>query len=349
MARKDKKDPSARKFSQMIYKGSQSLMRMWPYEKTEVLGDKGPLIDRPFDLGAGNTLTLFIDMKRIKEDAGRDKPCLPPNTTNIPAFTLCELTLAPKSNQAEEKGSCVKIAMVRFTSYSLYSLWSTLSVLPHSLQEARTQQLEHAACFSNIHKDLETRDVPFWLHVDKCAQLDESGVEPQLVNWSEGADPIVLPAALLLKYTNTTRLDWAVALLNVAIVCNALHVLVFSSDFWTRDGSIYKGLPLIDTEHLLECAEPGRNVETRYTTVVDGEEFTVFINVESEMHIVQSGPELTTPDFVLAGLETELAQGHPISFSLVNSGRTVSSVWKGFVNASRGDGLKRKRLSSMLE
>lgn len=345
----NKKDPSARKYSQLVFQGTESLIRMFPYEKAEVVGDKGPLVEsRPFDMRAGNTVTLFVDAKRIKEDVVRDKPCLPPNTTVVPRFSLCDITLAPKNAESADKGSCIKITMVRVVSYTLHSLWPVVTALPRSLQDARKQQLEHAEAFAVIQKDLETRDVPFVLRVSPHAQIDDLGVEARLVNWG-GEEPIVIPADVLLRYTNSTRQDWAIALLNVAISCDAVHMLVFSSDFWTREGSIYKGLPLIDTEHLLQCVEPGESVDTRYSTAVDQQEFRVHLTVDRELTTVQSGPEPPAPDLVLACKETALAQAYPISFALVNDDTTVSNVWRGFVNAARGDGLKRKRFSSMAD
>lgn len=348
MATKDKKDPNARKYSQLVYKGSECVLRMYPFEKTAVLGDKGPLIERPFTIECGNTVTLFLDVKKLKEDSTRDKPCLPHNTVSVPQFTLCEITLAPKSHEAEEKGSCIKVTMVRIAPYSLYSLWNVFPQLPITLQDARVAQMEHVAIFPNIHKDIETRDVPFIIQLSSQAQIDETGAEPMLLNWG-GSEPIVLSRQTLLRYTNTTRLDWAIALLNVAIACESVKVIVFSNDFWTKDGSVYKGIPMIDTEHLLEPVEPGASVETRYSTVVDDEKYRINIVVEKDIVTVQEGPEPSAPDFVLAGLKTELAQAYPITFNLVNDKGMIPAIWKGYVNARREDGLKRKRFSSMMD
>ena len=344
---KDKKAmTNARKYSTMVFRDNQCSMVMYPYEKAEVLGDKGPLIDRPFELENGNTVTFFLDSKRLREDATRENPSLPRNTTLVPMFTLCELTIAPKSSQAEEKGSSFRIVMVRQASCSCYSVWSDIQHLPTTLQDARMRQLEHAGAFPNIHKDLETRDVPFRLHVSSSAQIEDTGVNgPCLVNWGSGP-PIQFPVAQLLQYTNSTRLDWSIALLNVAIACESLHVLVFSNDFWSKDGSIYKGLPLVDTEHLLELIEPGDTKETRYTTVVDSKQYRVVISLDRDAQIVQSGSQPPpTPDLVLVCMETELAQAFAISVNLVSEKDTIPGVWKGYVNAG---GERRKRFASMV-
>jgi len=85
--------------------------------------------------------------------------------------------------------------------------------------------------------------------VSRGAILDDSGETIKLVNIGDPAIPYVeIPGDVLLTYTNCTRQDWALSLLEMSIAAGALSVLVFTSDYW-KGGA--RGIPLIDTEVIL--------------------------------------------------------------------------------------------------
>ena len=343
MAKKDKRDPNARKYSEVVY-GDKMVLRMWPYEKVSVLGDKGQRVERPFEIQCGNVLTLFVD----NNDRLKKASPFPPNLAIIPMFSVCEITLAPKSTEAEARGSSVKITSVRPVSYTMHSLFSVLPQFALNLSEARVRQNDCAVAFPNIQRDLDTKDVAFAVRVKPSTVVTIYGSDLKLSAWG-GDLPIILPGAVAQKYTNLTSLQWTQGLLNCAIVCDSLWVLVFSHEFWSKDGSIFKGIPLIDTEHMLAGAEPGSTVETRYTATMDDVTYKVAITVGGTPHHVETGQPLMAQDFVLAGLETSLSQAYDLTVDFVGEDASIPSVWRGYINASRDDTIQHnKRFYSMM-
>lgn len=347
---KTQKDPNTAKYSQMVWKDSQCIMKMWPFQKSSVVGDKGPIVDNPFTIELGTTLTLFVDLKRIKEDQKHDRPCLPPLIESIPQFTLCQLTLSPKNHEAVEKGSSVKISMVRIHSSSMYSIWPSIARMPGTLQDARLAQMEKFTLYPGLAKDIDVKDVPFFVHVPRTATIDDSDPDPKIMFWG-GDEPIIVPAEVLQQYTNTKRLDLAISLLNVAISADSLYLMIFSNDYWMKNGSVYKGVPLIDTEHLLEYAFPGTTSDTRYTVTNEGNTYKLMVEVGSEPQSIENGPEPFLKDLVLCGRDTELKEAYPLSFHLAGDCMSVPNICKAFINVSRNVDLstKRKRFATVCD
>ena len=133
--------------------------------------------------------------------------------------------------------------------------------LPPTLADARTLQLKHQQNQTHIANDLFTGEPAFHMHIPNKAFLHE---DPELardenfitlVNTS--IDPIDIPIPTLLLYTNSSNRDQACALLEIAISSSAVQMLVIYNDYWkSPTQSAYRGIPIINTETLLQCIVP---------------------------------------------------------------------------------------------
>jgi hypothetical protein len=341
-------------------------------------------------LEGGNTLTLWLDEERMNKAAvdraagkvGKHyEAVVPENITHIPAFTVCEVSLSCRSDEYAAKGSAVKIASIRPMAYTLYSCYSDLRLLEPTLELARRRQMELRLQYPSLANDLDTKDAPFWSQVDTGAVLDDSDLDMtqtvRLCNWGDAAVPqIDITVEKLLHSTNTTQIDWACALLEMAIVCGAASVLVFSNDFWTKNRETgYRGVPLINVEQLLSVVTPSavevapldednettrvfKIFDTDHVLTLDGMTYRVQVLLSPAAENVVSGPPPIAPDFALCGLETELACAHMVVFNLVNieTKERIRSVFKGYINATPnstavvlGSGQKRRRFQTMVE
>ncbi len=367
----------------------QPVMQMWSYEPAEKNENKGPRCeDVTWTLGAGNTVLTWMDTQRLARTAvdramGRVnenyEPIVPENIMSIPAMTLCEISVIGKSRKGAEKGYSLNVTNIKPLDYSLYSCLPDLVFLPRELEVARLAQMEFVARYPCLTKDIEIKDVPFWAPVGHQAVLDDSSVDltqtVRLVNWNEGgrgAQEIDLPIDVLLRYTNTTRVDHACAMLEMAIASGALSVLVFNSEFWQRKNETgFRAIPIVHIETLLAALTPTsfeaapydpemRNIKVFQTGVraeIDGEPYTVRILFGTSADSVATGPPPPLSDFALCGLESEVASAFPVQFDLVHrrTGAVVPKVFKGYFNATPANlvllrtGQKRRRFQTMEE
>ena len=210
--------------------------------------------------------------------------------------------------------------------------------------------------------------MPYFAPVHTGAVVEDQDTETsgtvRLMNWGDATTPqIDIPIDTLLRYTNTTRVDWATALLDVAIASNALSVLVFSSEYWHKGLETgFRGVPIIDAETLLAALTPaaaataGGVFDTNVEIDKDGVAHYLQIVADPKSQPVENGAPPPLVDFALAGLSTELPSAHMITFNLVSKvdGAIVPSVWRGYFNASPTSllapiqlGPKRKRMESM--
>lgn len=215
--------------------------------------------------------------------------------------------------------------------------------------------------------------MPFFARVDAGATVGDEDADHlgtvKVTNWGDPSIPNVdITTDVLLKYTNSPKVQWAVALLDVAIACNALSLVVFSNDYWTKGGeSGFRAIPIIDAEALLgalvPCEVPNAPVDTtdgflgfntNQTVEVDGQEHSVQIQISPDPTPVQTGAPPPCHDLALVGPNTELQSAHAVRFNLISkeTGAVTPSVWHGFFNASpctilAPTGPKRKRLGTM--
>lgn len=292
-------------------------MRMYTYPKVGMY-DKGPRSDLSWTLVPGNTVKLWLDEERIN-DATLFL------TESIPAFSLCEITVQSKNEESVKKGWCFKITSVRLAEFSFHSIQKDLQCLSSNLGDARTREILAKSAQPMLEKELETQVVAYWCPVPSGATLDDS--EATLRLHLGGESPSVeLPCEPLIGLTNCHRLDWAVALLEVAIAAGAVSVLVIANEFW-KGGP--KAFPVIDAESLLRANLDGVLIE------VESEKLQLEYTVGDEPIPVAGNKLPVCDDFALAGLDTELAMAHTLEFNLrKGDGTMIPAVWKGFVNVT---------------
>ena len=87
----------------------------------------------------------------------KGEPLLPVGVISIPAFSVCEISIASKNDAAAQGGSSIKIAMVRVAGFSLHSLTSDLQFLSSSLGSAREDQLMFRESSPCLAKDLDVK------------------------------------------------------------------------------------------------------------------------------------------------------------------------------------------------
>lgn len=320
------RNPDAKPLSQLSYSERGPVMTMYSYPKVGMY-DKGPRSDLCWTLQAGNTIKLWLDEERLKGE----ESLLP--SGSIPAFTVCEISVASKTEESVKSGWCIKITNVRPAEFSLHSMSRDLQFLSSSLGDARTREMIAKQEQPMLEKELETQSVAFWAPVRKEATLDDAEGCVKLVNWGEPFS-IELPTEALMCATNCKRIDWACALLEVAIAIGAVSVLVISNDFW-KGGP--RAVPIIDAEVLLNTSrsqvfkdETSETFETPFKV----EDNSVQLVTSLYPMSVAGGSPPACEDFVLAGLETELAQAHAVQFNLIKpTGEVVPAVWKGYYNA----------------
>ena len=374
----------------------QPVMHMWSFKKTTNNKEKGARCDTvEWSLEAGSTILLWLreeDMAKAAAERAAGKlgkyseTIVPENMLQIDAFTLCEISIKSRNEDQARSGKGLAIASVRPAPFTLYSCIGDLAFLSPTLTDAREKQMGMLEKFPAINQELNVKDIPFWTTVRRDAVLDDSDAETmQLVRLTGPcADPSVpqvdILVETLLKYTNTTRVDWACALLDMAITAGALSLVVFSSEYWTKNGECgFRAIPLVNVEVLLSALVPTAAMEEKiqlrdgplcaaftnpeHTVTVDGVEYAVQVVFSLESEGVHTGPAPACTDFALTGKDTEIAVGFTIVFNLVPKHvgvyAIIPAVWRGYFNASptnnsavlkdlvSGSGTKRKRFQPM--
>ena len=218
--------------------------------------------------------------------------------------------------------------------------------LPSSLPDARTALLKYQQAQPHIANDLLTDEPAFHIYVQQKAYLHD---EPEgqipgqemitIVN--SGVEPIDIPVATLLQYTNSTRKEWACSLLELAIANNALQLLVIGNEYWkTSTHSSLRGIPIINTETLLQSITPAlvgsqTVFPTHNQTTIEDTTYSILIHIEPEPTSVATGTPPQAPDFILTGKEVELERAYRIVFNLTNhEGDEIPRYWVGYFDAS---------------
>lgn len=185
-----KQDPNAKKPSELTYISNdagtlQPTMQMWSFKKTAKPTDKGIRNEElTWNLVAGNTVTLWLDEERLNKTttdraAGRAtsryyESVVPEGLQLIPAFTLCEISITPRSEEYAGVGSGLKVSSVKPSVFTLHSCLGDLQFLQSNIASARAKETLQKASNPAILKDLEARDVPFWAMVQKSAVIDDT-------------------------------------------------------------------------------------------------------------------------------------------------------------------------------
>ena len=268
-------------------------MRFYSFEKVANNSEKGPRCDDiTFELHAGNALNFWLDEKRL----GEIKDTIPNGLLQIPAFTVCEIEVAPKNNEAIAKGYGCTIKKIKPRDFTLYSCLQDIEAFPPSFIDASTALLKHQKAQTHLGNDLVTNEPSFFVHVADKAYLHEDPEQPAFVTLvNAGVDPVDIPLSTLLQYTNSTKKEQACSLLEMAIATGALQLFVIHNDYWKNaTNSALRGIPILNTELLLQSVVPSRVGEqtcfhTPNTTVVEDVTYNIRIHVEAVRGLVYWG------------------------------------------------------------
>jgi hypothetical protein len=339
-----KRDPEAKPLSELRYaEDGRPVMKMWAFKKQGSPGNKGPRSDLCWSLREGNTIKLWLDEERIKDEGLLA-------AAEIPALTVCEISVASKNEESARNGWCLKITTVRPAGFSLHSMTADLPYLCGSAGEARARELAALASQTCLEKELETQSVMFATKVRKEAQLDETGGTLKLANLGD-LQHVELPTDQLLSATNCKRMDWACAILEVAIAAGALTVVAVANDFW-KGGP--RGIPVIDAEVLLGNYQAPGIHRAPFTIEVEGREAQVDVVIGAERVAVPGTKPPPCDDFELTDPDTELSAAYAVQFNLcIDNDTHVPAIWKGYFNAGPTASMpvlaKRKRWQTMNE
>jgi hypothetical protein len=238
-------------------------LRLWSFQKASMAkGDRCD--DITFTISPGDTLNTFMnatkykDMRRMPEPNDHFLP-MEDGITVIPAYSLLEVTLAPKNSDAAlGKNSGVNILKVRRLpeDVSMHSVAPILTRLPGNLNDALLQSSEKAIKFPCISSDLVKDKVSFFREelsasmVVESVELGETGPGVRLTHWSleatENINSIDIPEEVLLRACNAKSVDHAVALLQIAVAMDAVSLLITHNPYDARGGgSSLRAFPFV--------------------------------------------------------------------------------------------------------
>jgi hypothetical protein len=340
--KQSQKNVGSKRLSEMTKGTSEQglVMKMYSFEKASNNMEKGPRCeDISFEIRTGNTFNFWLDEKRLEDNSlkrvinGIDR---------IEPLTVCEIQITSKNSEGAAKGSTCKITEVRPCSFSLYSCMDDVERFPSNLADARSMQLKIQQSQPLIARDLVPEEASFHLFSSPKAyiQEEEQGTEDIIRLVNSGADPIDIPVATLLHYTNTTRKDWACSLLEMAIANNALQLFVINNDFWKNaTHSSLRAVPIINTDILLQSIVPSlvgtqSDFATPNTTTIDDITYNIQIRLDPEPTPIATGAPPTAPDFILTGKTIELERAYKIHFNLVAHEDEIPNYWVGYYDAS---------------
>jgi hypothetical protein len=162
-----------------------------------------------------------------------------------------------------------------------------IEAFPPAIVDASTALLRRQKANPNLGNDLVTNEPAVFIHVNDKAYIHEDPENPDYVTLvNSGVEPVDIPVATLLTYTNCVKKEQACSLIEMAIANGALQLFVIQNDFWKNaTNSSLRGIPLINTELLLQSIVPSKVGDqicfpTPNTIVVEDVTYNIQIHVE---------------------------------------------------------------------
>lgn len=255
-------------------------LRLYSFLKASMA--KGDRVDDVFvDVEPGNVFKIFMDVNKFKQmtavsDAAQHLLPRPPpgGAPVLPPYSLLEMAVSAKNHEnASEKFSMVNIQTLRpVAGASLYTVQPLLQQLPGSVDAALAAARERVSAFPYMERDLERELVSFFVpccaadaaaeevDVGGAAFVRVTGFAPPGAEADAAADAAVdLPAAEVLRLTNSAELGHALNLLTVAFALEAVALVVVRDSFWERGGgSALRGAALVRADRLFARALAAR-------------------------------------------------------------------------------------------
>ena len=315
-------------------------------------------------IASGQTLRAILhDHMYEEKKGGTSVGVFPANTDVIPPFTVIEVIMTAGNTKAFDEGYGVNLARVRpCTHFTLYSMMGPLGLdLAPSSYETSVSNAEASIQISpGLQKVVELKNTGFYVRIAVGAYITKYGASNdtyRLVGPKENpADPmsrhldacagifaITIAKTDLLRFTNAVETEdeengliYAQCLLDLAASAGALSCYVVHNEYLMRkdpNGIPYTGVPLIDTNKLLEavslpafwaCAggSGGEGARPRFLLPFD------VVNMETPFFTVdcatidnnctgESGgekvPPLPCPDMVLTSENAPVRYAYPIT------------------------------------
>ena len=244
-------------------------LRLYSFKKAPMAkGDRCD--DISYTVSPGDTFNIFMnaakykDMRRMPEPNEHMLP-MAEECSVIPAYSLLEVTLASKNCEAAlGKNSCMNILKVRRLpdDVSMHSVVPILSNFPSNLNDALLNVSEKAHKFQCVSADLVKDKVAFFRELlnpsMSCETVDmgDAGPGVRLVQWSqeptENLNGIDVSVEVLLRACNSTSVEHAVALLQIAVAMEAVSLFVTHNPYDARGGgSSLRGIPFVNVPKLV--------------------------------------------------------------------------------------------------
>jgi hypothetical protein len=116
--KKNQKGVATKRLSELSTVDSSPSIKMFSFEKGATNMDKGPRRDEfTFEIRDGNALNFWLDDQRVMT-MKMNQPSL---QDQIPAFTVCEIQIAPKNVDGVAKSSACKVVDIKPKSFTLHS------------------------------------------------------------------------------------------------------------------------------------------------------------------------------------------------------------------------------------
>ena len=242
--------------------------------------------DKITRLEAGQTIKAMLhhfmfENKTSGKGVEGARNVFPSDIDVIPAYSVVEIAINPANTKGYEEGWGISVARIRPCPFSLYSMFSPvgLELLP-TTYEASVLQAESGVKLSpSLQRVLDTKNTAFFSKVTLGSYLIKHGAEDgyRLVGpKADSSDPMsrhldVMEGGIfavdiskgdLLRFTNGMEeeeedsLIYAQCLVDLAASAGALSCYVVHNEYLLRkdpNRSPYAGVPLIDSNKLLEC------------------------------------------------------------------------------------------------
>ena len=255
-------------------------LRLYSFQKASMA--KGERVDDVFvDVEPGNVFKIFMDVNKFKQmaavsDAAQHLLPRPPpgGAAVLPPYSLLEMAVSAKNHEnASERFSMVNIQTLRpVTGASLHTVHPLLQLLPASADAALAAARDCVSASPYMERDLERELVSFFVpccatdaaveevDVGGAAYVRVTGFAPPGSEADAAADAAVdLPAAEVLRLTNSVELGHALNLLTVAFALEAVALVVVRDSFWERGGgSALRGAALVRADRVFARALAAR-------------------------------------------------------------------------------------------
>jgi hypothetical protein len=329
-------------------------MQFWTWQRKGT--DKGERMDDDsWTLSPGTTLKMFFREEDIAKGVLGDG-----SVTEIPAFSLCEVQLVPKSSDPCGEGWGINVRCVMPSALSLYSYASLLPKMPTSAEDAKLRAIAMGDANPQMHRQIE-QDGAMFAQVPIGSDAHTEYVESKTIAPRKEGDPsreqeafvrvwncipgspccVDVSEDVLLAYTNSTTLDSAMRLFEVATALECVSIMTFGNEYRGKNEGLseFSGAPLLDTEKLLACVRADNLVEGTTDTFVVSDGVKQFSEKAQPLWVVvgveeDSGAAFAvqpTSDLILCETLEQCGRGVPLSFML---GGDKTLLWKGYMNTS---------------